>query len=166
MKFAILSDSHNNEPNIKKAIEYLNKNKITQLIHCGDIDTAQDLELLANNFNGKIDFVFGNSDYGKNDFKKIYEGNKKITCHGDQGELEIDGIKIGFIHYPLLAEELAETKKYDLVFYGHNHLPFEKNIGKTKLLNPGNLDGSRTKATFAVYDTATKTPELIILEFI
>jgi len=75
-----------------------------------------------------------------------------------------DGKKIAFVHYPDKAEELAKTGKYDLIFYGHDHKPWEKLVGQTKMLNPGTLAGMFSKPTFAIYDTATDKAQLILLE--
>ena len=35
MKIAIISDTHNNWPNFKKAIEWIKKEKIKLILHCG-----------------------------------------------------------------------------------------------------------------------------------
>ncbi|NUM25791.1 MAG: metallophosphoesterase family protein [Candidatus Buchananbacteria bacterium] len=164
MQLAIWSDSHDNIPNIQKALAYLKQRNITFMIHCGDLAAPAVIKKeLGPNFNGEVHFIHGNvADRELN--QKVAAEFKNITCHGDQGELAIDGKKIAFNHYPEEAKKLAETGKYDVVFYGHNHIPWEETIGQTKLLNPGTLAGMFAKATFAVYDTKTNTAELILLE--
>jgi hypothetical protein len=164
MKIAIISDSHDNLVNIEKMLAWVNKNKIDLMIHCGDLAAPSVMiKELAPKFKGPIHFVHGNvADREIN--AELPDKFKHVTLHGDIGELEIDGKKIAFCHYPRQAEGLAETGKYDLVFYGHNHTPWEKITGKTKLLNPGTLAGMFNKATFAVYDTKTDKAELILLE--
>ena len=64
---------------------------------------------------------------------------------------------------PNVGKKLAESGKYDLVFYGHNHKPWEEKINTCKLINPGTLAGLFNKSTFAILDTETKKLELIIL---
>lgn len=164
MKIAITSDSHDNIPNIQKFLDYVNKNNVEMIIHCGDLAAPSIiLKEFGPNFDKPIHFVHGNvADRELN--QKIAGQFNHVTCHGDQGELEIDGKKIAFIHYPDQGKKLAESGKYDLVFYGHNHTPWEEEVGKTKLLNPGTLAGMFNKATFAVYDTKTEKAELILLE--
>ncbi|MCX6797241.1 MAG: metallophosphoesterase family protein, partial [Candidatus Doudnabacteria bacterium] len=57
-----------------------------------------------------------------------------------------------------------ESQKYDFVFHGHTHKPWQETIGKTIIINPGTLAGLFNKATFAVFDTETKKAQLILLE--
>ena len=163
-KIAIISDSHDNLLNIEKFLAWADKNQVEMLIHCGDLAAPSIiLKELGPKFLGPIHFVHGNvADRELNE--KFAKDFKHITCHGDQGEIEAGGKKIALVHYPNQAEKLAQTDKYDLVFYGHDHTPWEKQIGKTKLLNPGTLAGMFNKATFAVYDTKTDKAELILLE--
>lgn len=164
MKFAIVSDSHDNEPNIIKAVNYIKEQNIATVIHCGDITSAESMAIFLKNFSGKVHIVFGNSDYIRTEIIKLENTYNNIVIHGEVGKLEIDNKKIAWSHYPHVAEKLAQRNKYDLIFYGHDHTPFEKTINKSKLLNPGNLDGSRYKATFAIYDTQADKAELILLE--
>lgn len=72
--------------------------------------------------------------------------------------------KIAFCHFPEIAKELVRRQKYDIVFYGHTHKPWLKKIGKTRLVNPGNIAGMFYKSTFATYDTKTDKLELKIIE--
>ncbi|MFA5021806.1 MAG: metallophosphoesterase family protein [Patescibacteria group bacterium] len=164
MLIAIVSDSHDNIPNIEKFLAWVNKNKIELIIHCGDLAAPTIItEVLDPNFNGPIHFIHGNVA-DRELSEQFAKESKHAICHGDLGKLKIDGKKIVFCHYPKQAEELAKTGKYDLVFYGHNHTPWEKQIGQTRLLNPGTLAGMFNKATFAVYDTKTAKAQLILLE--
>ena len=163
-KIAIWSDSHDNLPNIKKALNYIKKQGIKTLIHCGDLAAPSVIKKeLGPNFDGEVHFIHGNvADRELN--QEFAAEFSNVTCHGDQGELEIDGKKIAFNHYPDQAKQLAQTGKYDVVFYGHNHMPWEETIGTTKLFNPGTLAGMFNKATFAIYDTKTNDAQLILLE--
>jgi len=163
-KIAIVSDSHDNLPNIEKFLSWVKKNKIKTIIHCGDLAAPSIIaKEFGPKFKGQFHFIHGNvADRELNE--KLAADFDNITCHGDMGELKIDKKKIAFCHYPKQADELAERGKYDLVFYGHDHKPWEKYIGKTHLLNPGTLAGMFNKATFAVYDINTDKAQLIILE--
>jgi len=164
MKIAIISDSHDNLVNIEKFLMWANKNNVEMIIHCGDLAAPSIIaKELDPNFSGPVHFVHGNvADRELN--IKLAKESKHVTCHGDLGELAIDDKKIAFCHYPNQAEDLAKTGRYDLIFYGHDHTPWEKQIGQTRLLNPGTLAGMFNKATFAVYNTKTDKAELILLE--
>lgn len=167
MKLAIISDSHDNVPNIDEALKIIKAEGIETIIHCGDVCAPSVFKYLAENFPGHIHFVYGNVDGDHGGFDRLNPDN--ITIHGERGELTLGGPgsgaskKIAFIHYPDKAKELAATGKYDLVFYGHNHKPWEETIGQTKLVNPGSLAGLFSKATFAMYDTETGKLDLKIL---
>lgn len=163
MKIAVVSDSHDNLPNIKKALDYINKQGVTFMIHCGDISSATIARIFAQKFKGEIHAVTGNVSGDPESIKrKTAEYN--FTLHDETGIVEVDGKKIAFNHYPWEAKKLAESEKYDLVLHGHTHKPWEEIIGKTKVLNPGTLAGLFQKATFAIYDTKTDKAELILLE--
>ena len=151
MKIAIISDTHDNLANFNKIIGWLNSEKIGLLLHCGDIACRETLNEAEKNFKGEIKAVSGNCDLGLIELR-ISE------------KIDFEGKKIGFTHYPETAKRMAVAGKYDLVFYGHTHKPWEEKIGKCRLVNPGNADGSFFKATFAVYDAAEDKIELKILE--
>ncbi|MFA5318561.1 MAG: YfcE family phosphodiesterase [Patescibacteria group bacterium] len=174
MKIAIISDTHDNAPNLEKALEWMNKNKIEQIIHCGDLCASETLaETLAPNFKGKIHMVFGNAD-DTDLITLVAEQFKHVKHYGDVGEIKIEnppspkgyGVtkKIAFAHFPWEAKKLAESGKYNIVFYGHTHKPWDEQIGNTRMLNPGTLAGLFQKATFAVWNTETGEFRLQILE--
>jgi putative phosphoesterase len=181
MKIAIISDSHDNVPNLMTALNYINKEKISILIHCGDLAAPSMLsEVIEPNFNPRlqtvgareIHMVFGN--VGDSDLlTEISKKYKNVTIHGERGEINIDGKHIAFCHKPEDARKLAQTGLYDIVFYGHTHKPWldklrveSKKAGSKEVLlvNPGTLAGLFNKATFAIYDTASGKLELKILE--
>ncbi|MCX7779271.1 MAG: metallophosphoesterase [Patescibacteria group bacterium] len=164
MKIAIISDTHDNVPNLEKTLAWLKSQGVSLIVHCGDLCAPAMLnKVLIPNFSGQIHLVYGNvSD--RESLKENVKEFKNVNLHGDFGKLKIDGKKIAFVHQQEEAEKIAKTQKYDLVFYGHSHKPWEKKIGQTRLVNPGNLAGMFYKATFAVYDTETDKLELKILE--
>ena len=163
MRIAIISDSHDNIPNIEKALAYVKTQGITFMIHCGDICGGEVAKFFAQNFDGEIHAITGNVTASPENIREKTAGLNFIL-HNETGEIEVDGKKIAFNHYPDQAKKLAQSGKYDLVLYGHTHTPWEEMVGKTKLLNPGTLAGLFQKATFAIYDTTTDKAQLILLE--
>lgn len=151
MKFAIVSDSHDNMANFNKVIDWLNKEKIELILHCGDICNQETINEAEKSFKGEIKFIRGNGDFGLDEIPETME-------------IELDKKKVFFNHYPNIAKKAAESGKYDLVFYGHTHKPWVEEVGKCKLANPGELAGHRFKPTFAIYNTTTNNLELKILE--
>lgn len=163
MKIAVIADTHDNLANLKKIIGWLNKEKIKILLHCGDVCAPATLKEIADNFKGEIHLAFGNVD---GDRFKMGEmaAEKRVKIYGELGKIKVGGKKIAFCHLPDFAKGLAATGKYDIVFYGHSHKPWEEKVGQCRLVNPGNAANFFYKATFAVYDGKTDKLELKILE--
>lgn len=164
MRIAIISDSHDNLPNIYKALDYIKKASIQTIIHCGDVCAPSVLEEFAKNFNGKIYVACGNVDGDHKGFSRIAKKYRNLTIFENTGAVTIEKRKVCFVHYPDIAREMSLSRNYDVVFYGHSHKPWEETIEKTKLLNPGTLAGLFNKATFAIYDMESRNAELILLE--
>lgn len=165
MKITIISDTHDNVANLERVIDWIKKEKVKTIIHCGDIFKPETIKEALKIFRGKIYIIFSSADA---DFSKIPEDSfgklPRVKIYEEFGELRKDGKKIAFCHFPEMAQELAQRQQYDFVFYGHTHKPWFKKVGKTKLVNPGNLSGIFYKPTFAVYNTKTNKLELKILE--
>ncbi|MAF13687.1 MAG: YfcE family phosphodiesterase [Parcubacteria group bacterium] len=164
MKFAIISDSHDNVPNIDKALAHIKKQNIKTIVHCGDVCAPGVMKYIAEQYNGEIHLTYGNVDGDRELMEELAADLDNMTIHGEVGKIELGGKKIVWNHYPEEAKDLAKEGKYDLSFYGHTHQPWEEKIGNTLVLNPGTLAGLFAKATFAIYDTAEDKAELIILE--
>lgn len=164
MKVAIISDTHDNLVNLEKFLLWAERSKTKELIMCGDLCAPVTLaKCIAPKFKGRIHVVFGNvSD--RSTEKEWAEKLENVSHYGDLGEFEIDGKKIAITHFPWEAKKLAESGKYDFVFYGHSHEPWIEKVGETYLANPGTLAGMFQKATFAVWDTKSGKLELKILE--
>ncbi|MBU1164822.1 metallophosphoesterase [Patescibacteria group bacterium] len=164
MKIAIISDSHDNITNIYKFLDYAKKQNVEMIIHCGDVCAPSVLKELGDKFGGQIHLVYGNVDGDKVMMEKIAQSFNHFTIHGEIGKVDVDGKKIVLTHFLETARELAETGKYNYVFYGHNHKPWQELVGNTQLINPGTLAGLFAKATFALWDTKDREPKLILLE--
>ncbi|MFA5776952.1 MAG: YfcE family phosphodiesterase [Parcubacteria group bacterium] len=165
MKIAIISDIHDNIPNLKKVLDYCALNKIEKIICCGDLASLETLEYLNDNFEGEIYFTFGNmdNDYLQNYFFKNNEF-KQTKIFKKEGEIEIDKKKIAFVHFPRIAKGLCRSGRYDFVFYGHTHKPWEEIIGECKMLNPGNVANQIYPPTFAVWNTSNDKFELLRID--
>jgi len=151
MKIAIVSDTHDNIKNFIKSIEYLNKNKVKTILHCGDISNQETIDVAKSKFKGQIKFVKGNADFNLVDLP-------------EKMEIKIEGKNILFCHFPEIARKAAGSGKYDMVFYGHTHRPWEERVAGCRIANPGELAGQLYKPTFAIYDTETDLLQLKILD--
>lgn len=162
MKIAIISDIHDNLANLENFLSFAKKERVTVVFCCGDVISTETLDYLISNFKGKVFLTLGNADLKEKILEKFSKGNSKLTLFKDFGEVKLDNLKIVFSHS--LGKIKNPVQEYDFVFYGHTHRPSLENLGKTKILNPGNLAGLYYKATFAILDTKNKRPELKILE--
>ncbi len=170
MLIAIISDIHDNIPNLTKVLSYCRENKIEKIICCGDLASLETLDFLNDNFSGEIFFVFGNMD---NDYLKNYpfENNqyKHTKIFKNFGEIEIEKRKIAFVHFPDVAKELCFSGKYNFVFHGHTHKPWyseasaKDTLGSKKciILNPGNVANQIYPPTFAVWKVEENKFDLI-----
>ena len=61
MLIAIMSDSHDNIWNVRKALDMAQSHKAKLIIHCGDLVAPFTLKELAQ-FEGPIHWVLGNND--------------------------------------------------------------------------------------------------------
>ncbi len=156
MKFAVISDTHDHIDNLRKAILIMREEKCEAIIHCGDIIAPFMLKEMEQ-ANIPVHCVFGNND---GDLflltRAAHESNGLITIHGALGRIEMDGLKIAFVHDGLFAEGLAATGKYDMVFFGHSHQHFHDQIGDTVLFNPGDVMGKDIEPGFSIVDSLTR----------
>ena len=159
MLIGIMSDTHDNMPQIKKAVDFFNERNVEHVIHAGDFTSPFTFRILKDlkcNFTG----IFGNND-----------GDKLLLHHMSEGRifnqphtLELGGKKIVVIHEHHVADALADSGHYDLVIYGHTHKPEVKKARATFVVNPGEA-GSWLygKSTVAIMNLSDMTAEIIAL---
>lgn len=162
MKIAIISDTHDRLDNIQKALDYINAQECQVLIHAGDLALSNTLEYIADRFHGEIYLVEGNADLDPDITARLTDVYPNLNYYQKIAELEIDGLRIAVTHKPVDAKKLAGPD-FDLVIHGHDHKPWQSFVRKCEILNPGNLADQSYPPTFAIYDTVTRKPKLIIL---
>jgi uncharacterized protein len=163
MRIAIISDIHDNIPNLEKFLIWCEDNAIESIICCGDVTTEDTLEYLYKNFKGMIHLVEGNMEiYERKDLKALKGDN--FHFYGRVGRFESDGRAIGICHEPYFFDKVLELGKCDIIFYGHTHKPWIEEKNGVKFVNPGTLGGVFQKATFAVWNSTKKELQLKLLE--
>lgn len=172
MKIVVFSDVHDNLMRWQEAAEIIKAEKIKIGICCGDTGDLQTLEAIAKPFK-KLYLCFGNLDYHiKNKTElfpeniELFEKTGEFTLHrvrpyASGGQKQV---KIAIVHYDYMAKEMAKERKYDIVFYGHTHTPWEEKIENTVLLNPGEVSGQFGRASFAVYELSKMKASLRLLK--
>ena len=163
MRLGILSDTHNNAANTQAALLLFRQQGVTQLVHCGDVNRAELLEL----FTGfEMWLVWGNNDTDLSGLRVRAKQLGNIHCMGYDALLEFNGHHIGACHGD--DEErlagLARSGLCDWVFRGHSHIHGIEQIAKsgrgtTKILNPGALGGRNPEGRhIAILDLAKRQP--------
>ena len=161
MKIAILSDTHSRYPTVEKALDLLRERKINRVLHCGDIDDVDTVALFKD---VPTHFVFGNCDYDRTGLRRAM---KEIgaTLHEPFGDLELEGVKIAWIHGDdaRMLAEVEQSGHFDFLFYGHTHQAKEHRTGPTRVINPGALQRARVK-TCVVLDLKRGQLETVVVE--
>ena len=157
MKIAVMSDSHDRVDHIQTAITQI-EDEADVLIHCGDYCAPFMLHELVK-FPGPVHGAFGNVDGDIFLMTKFADTAENLSLYHPMGDICVDSKRIAFTHYPRMAHGLASTDKYDAVFYGHSHEFKCEQIGKTLLVNDGEIMGRKGRPCFVVYDTQTNQIE-------
>jgi putative phosphoesterase len=152
----VLSDSHDNLPKLREAVELLRRCGAEHLVHAGDFVAPFAVKILVEAgvpFTG----VFGNNDGER-------RGIRKLTpdVHRAPHALDLGGRRIVLVHD---LGELADGADdgADLVVFGHTHQPSVEG-GPPLRLNPGESSGWLTgRATVATVDLDTLEVSLLDL---
>jgi putative phosphoesterase len=161
MRIGILSDTHGNRRMVNLALAELHERGITTVLHCGDIDDPETVQL----FRGwTAHFVFGNCDFDKDALRQAII-DIGAALHEPFGSLELEGVKLAFLHGddPAMMRDVERSGHYDFLFYGHTHQAEEHQSGPTRVINPGALHRARPK-TFLVLDLSTREVESVTVE--
>ncbi len=128
-KIGVLSDSHRNAHMIMRTMDTLGE--MDYWFHLGD--GVKDLEIIETLYEVPCYGVRGNCDFSDQ--------------YPDKHEIEIDGLKIFLTHGHFYnvrntkreIEKLAKDNDYDIVLFGHTHIPELYASGKRVYMNPGSI---------------------------
>lgn len=134
MKILVLSDSHGNLSNVRKAVNQFGVNADI-IVHCGDATKGEAQWLQDNCKNSMVVCVKGNCDFGS------WLNTEEI--------LNVDGLKILITHSHLYNTKYtldnlsykAEELGCQLVLFGHTHTATDATLGNVRLVNPGSASG-------------------------
>jgi len=159
LKIAVFSDTHDNIWRLDQALNQMDRAQM--MIHCGDLCSPFVIKHLGEGAGERpVHIVWGNNE---GDVKLICEVASRypnVHLHGSLAELDAAGARIAVNHYPEVAKALARSGSYDLVCFGHTHVSHQEKVGDCWLLNPGDLMGLNGTASFAWFDTETRSIHL------
>jgi putative phosphoesterase len=142
VRVGVVSDTHGNLANTRKAVAALEQAGVEAVLHCGDIGSE---EIVALFDRWPAHFVFGNCDYDRSALEAAIHGAGQ-TCHGLAGGMDLAGCRTALLHgheHARFRETIA-SQAYDLVCYGHTHVAEHHFEGRTLVLNPGALHRAAT----------------------
>ncbi len=161
MLIGLMTDTHENIENIKKSVEIFNEKGVSLVLHCGDIISPITYSAFKD-LKCNIRFVFGNNDGERPFLISRFKGLGEFFNNGYKFELA--GKKFIMMHEPIGIDELAESKHYDYVLYGHTHKQDIRDINGTKIINIGETSGIMNgKGTIGVLEVETGKLEVISL---
>jgi len=157
----IMSDSHDNMPAIRAAVELFNERKVDLVIHAGDLVapfTAREIKKLKCPY--KI--ILGNNDGEILGLYRIFEENVFQPPY----QFKINDKTVLVLHDPILLNPLKKCKSFDLIIYGHDHTAFVTDEPTGQLIvNPGECGGWLSgKCTVAIWNLHDNSVELVELK--
>jgi uncharacterized protein len=154
MKIGLLSDTHDNLPNIEKAVKFFNRKKVDFVLHAGDFVAPFTISRL-NGLKSAWKGVFGNNDGEKSGLMKMSKG----MIRESPLRIKLNKKKVTLVHSLNKIDPAKE--KADLIVYGHTHRPeILQKYGKL-MVNPGEASGwLYGTATVAIVDLDTLTASI------
>ena len=156
MKIGVLSDSHDNLPLIRKAVQWFNaRDDLELVIHGGDIVAPFSMKQLLE-LRVPLRAVYGNNDGEREGLRKLLPGicESPVTW-------QIGGRNVAVAH---AIDDLGDPTGLDVIICGHDH---KANIepGPPLKVNPGECGGWLTgRATVAVIDLQHLTAKIVELK--
>ena len=159
MLIGIMSDTHDNIPLVKKAIEIFNEKRVGYVIHAGDYTSPFTLKLFKE-LQCKYIGIFGNND-----------GDKLLLLESSEGNIRnqpyiftLRDRKIVVMHEHHVVDALADSGHFDLVIYGHTHKADVRKVKNTLVVNPGEVSTYLYgKSTVALVDLEKLEAEIVEL---
>jgi hypothetical protein len=144
MKLGILSDTHNNDTDLQRALAIFRQQGVERLIFCGDVTSP---DMIAHFKGWAVHFVYGNVDEDRASLAHEVKHRLADSTIGMSWSGEIKGVRLAATHghEEMLLEDLIQGGLYDFVFRGHSHTRLDSVEGSTRVINPGALGGKRTE---------------------
>lgn len=159
MNIGILSDTHNDLPATRRALDLLVAHGANGLVHCGDAgeDVVDLISAVCQTYRLRAYIALGNCDrYPPGDYR--FAANPPDIERSAQPEFEVDGQRCTVLHGhdPRRLESIVASGEFAYVFTGHTHRPRDEHIGPTRILNPGSCARPRLgPPTVVLLDTDT-----------
>lgn len=159
-----ISDTHDNLPMIRRAVDALNRAKVSLVLHAGDI-ISPFVPRSFSDLKAPMIAIYGNNDAEKELLRKRFaEVGKEVS--GTFAEVEAEGMRVALTHGSELdlLNSLIRSQYYHLIVCGHTHEAKSYVSGGTLIVNPGEVCGYLSgQSTIATVDTESKRVEVLRL---
>lgn len=163
MLIGIISDTHDNMPQIRKAVDFFNGRGVDLVLHAGDLVapfTIREFKRLKS----RLVAVFGNNDGEKHMWRQLIKDVGEV--HDNFYGATLEGKFVLLMHEPWQLDALAASQKFDIIIHGHTHNPDTRKEGRTLVVNPGECCGWLTgKSTVGLLELPSKKYETAELPF-
>lgn len=139
MLIGLMSDTHNNRPGMRYALDIFRALGIRVLLHAGDLISA---ELLEEFKDFSLFLSFGNGDDPFYISTKAERLSERFECE-EMLDLNLADKRIFMIHgdHRSELEKRITSGGYDYVIHGHSHRFRDEKVGSTRVINPGAMGG-------------------------
>ncbi len=164
MLIGVMSDTHDNLPMIKKAVEILNDKKVALVLHAGDI-VSPFVPRVFSDLKAPMIITFGNNDAERDLLRRRFADFGK-DVKGMFAEVEVGRIRLALTHGDEndLLLSLIKSQYYHVVVCGHTHEAKTSVSGNTLIVNPGEICGYLTgSSTMALIDAETRMTRIVQL---
>ena len=155
----VMSDSHDNVTQIRKAVTLFKDAGCDLVLHAGDVVApfaARELEALG----CPVKAVFGNCDGEKKGLAAAIQPFGRIR--EAPFKFKYNKINVLVTHLNAPVAFYAGQKKHDLIIFGHTHESEIRKMGATLIINPGETGGWLTgKSTVALFDPAAGDARIV-----
>lgn len=166
-KVGVIADTHDKLSTLDRALGELKRRGVKRVLHAGDIIAPFTLRRILE---GGFEFtgVYGNNDGELLVLARVAR-EAGATLAPPPLIVEVEGLKVVILHGAgggpetrSLATALAKSGEYDVVIYGHTHEVDVRKVGRSLVVNPGEVCGYLTgKSTLAILDTERLEVELV-----
>lgn len=163
MIIGIMSDTHDRIDAIEAAIDFFNRQGVSDVLHAGDLVSPFVVPKFSR-LKARLHYVWGNNE-GDREYIKVRFSELGIIPLGEFAALELGGRRIALLHgtQEHIVDSLLRCGSYDVVIRGHNHHA-EIVDGPTLLVNPGEVCGYLTGLqTVALLDLEQRKAQIIRL---
>lgn len=151
MLIGLMSDSHNNRPNVRFTLDIFRELGVETILHAGDLISVELLEEFAD---FSVYLSFGNGDDPLLISQKAAAVSNKFVCD-EMLEITLGGKRFFLMHgdQRVTLENCISSGAYDYVIHGHTHQFRNESTGECRVINPGALGGRLVgERSFATLD--------------